>query len=261
MSKQSNYVSRQADARGHIHYPEKEHEVWYTLITRQMASIENRACDEFLDGLDTLNLDINRIPQLCEINQKLQKTTGWRVAPVPALIGFEQFFWLLANKQFPVATFIRRHEDLDYLQEPDIFHEIFGHCPLLTNPAFASFTEAYGRLGVSASKQERLYMARLYWFTVEFGLVNTPKGLRIYGGGILSSQQETVDSLESTVAERLPFDLLAAMRTPYRIDIIQPVYYVLNAISDLNTLRRIDLKNAIHTAASQGLLKPKFDAA
>jgi len=185
--KTTHYVAREPDAQGHIHYPDAEHAVWQTLVERQLKLLEGRACQEYLDGLDQLALPRERIPQLGEINRVLEATTGWQVERVPALIPFQRFFELLASKRFPVATFIRTPEELDYLQEPDIFHEIFGHCPLLTNPWFAEFTHTYGQLGLKASKEERVYLARLYWMTVEFGLVDTPAGLRIYGGGILSS--------------------------------------------------------------------------
>jgi phenylalanine-4-hydroxylase len=160
--KQTHYVAREPDAQGFIHYPPEEHAVWNTLITRQLKVIEGRACQEYLDGIDKLGLPHDRIPQLGEINKVLAATTGWQVARVPALIPFQTFFELLANKQFPVATFIRTREELDYLQEPDIFHEIFGHCPLLTNPWFAEFTHTYGKLGLAATKEQRVYLARLY---------------------------------------------------------------------------------------------------
>jgi phenylalanine-4-hydroxylase len=181
--------------------------VWNTLITRQLKVIEGRACQEYLDGIEKLGLPHDRIPQLGEINKVLGATTGWQVARVPALIPFQTFFELLASKQFPVATFIRTREELDYLQEPDIFHEIFGHCPLLTNPWFAEFTHTYGKLGLQASKEERVYLARLYWMTIEFGLLETPQGRRIYGGGILSSPKETVYCL-SGEPEHQAFDPL-----------------------------------------------------
>jgi phenylalanine-4-hydroxylase len=261
MNKQSTYTSRKPDARGVIHYSEQEHDTWRQLITRQLRLIENRACNEFMEGLERLNLPQDHIPQLQEVSVKLQSITGWQVAPVPALIEIGQFFKLLANKHFPVATFIRRPEDFDYLQEPDIFHEIFGHCPLLTNSAFANFTEAFGRLGLTANKLQQDFLARLYWFTVEFGLINTAQGLRIYGGGILSSPQEVIDSLESPEPDRLAFDLSQVLRTPYRIDIIQPVYYLLNAMTDLEDLRQVDLLKAINHAAARGLLPAKFAAA
>jgi phenylalanine-4-hydroxylase len=158
----------------------------------------------------------DRIPQLGEINKVLGATTGWQVARVPALIPFQTFFELLASKQFPVATFIRTREELDYLQEPDIFHEIFGHCPLLTNPWFAEFTHTYGKLGLQATKEERVYLARLYWMTIEFGLMETPQGRRIYGGGILSSPKETVYSLSANPSIRPSIRWSHAHAVPHR---------------------------------------------
>ena len=203
--KASKYQAKKPDDSGFIAYTEEEHETWNILFERQVGLVRGRACNEFIDGLDILRLPSDRIPQLDELNKSLEKTTGWGVARVPALISFDRFFNLLANRQFPVATFIRTREELDYLQEPDIFHEIFGHCPLLTNPDFAEFTATYGRLGLAASKEERVYLARLYWLTVEFGLVETIQGLRIYGGGILSSYGETCYALESDKPLREPF--------------------------------------------------------
>ncbi len=176
--KQTQYVAREPDAHGFIDYPQQEHAVWNTLITRQLKVIEGRACQEYLDGIDQLKLPHDRIPQLGEVNKVLGATTGWQVARVPALIPFQTFFELLASKRFPVATFIRTPEELDYLQEPDIFHEIFGHCPLLTNPWFAEFTHTYGKLGLAATKEQRVYLARLYWMTIEFGLMETPQVAR-----------------------------------------------------------------------------------
>src|SRR5690606_10908703 len=180
------YVARQPVEHGFIHYPNAQHEGWHTLITCQQKVIEGRACQEYLDGIEQLGLPQDRIPQLGEIYRVQDAHTGWRGARVPALIPLHTFFELLASQQFPVATFIRTPEELDYLQEPDIFHEIFGHCPLLTNPWFAEFTHPYGKLGLAASKEERVFLARLYWLTIEFGLTDTSQGRRIYGGGILS---------------------------------------------------------------------------
>ena len=253
----TQYVAREPDANGVIHYPEAEHEVWHTLISRQMKLLEGRACQEYLDGIEQLRLPRERIPQLGEINQVLQATTGWRVARVPALIPFQTFFELLASKQFPVATFIRTPEELDYLQEPDIFHEIFGHCPLLTNPWFAEFTHTYGKLGLAASKQERVYLARLYWLTIEFGLLDTSQGRRIYGGGILSSPRETLYAL-SEMPEQHLFDPIEAMRTPYRIDILQPVYFVLPELKRLFELAQDDIMGMVQQAMRLGLHPPKF---
>ncbi|WP_201558096.1 phenylalanine 4-monooxygenase [Psychrobacter sp. 72-O-c] len=254
------YVSHQIDANGHIDYSDDEHATWETLLDSQSKQIPNRACSEYLIGLDKLNLPTTKIPQLYDIDTVLQDTTGWQTAAVPALISFGKFFKLLANKRFPVATFIRRSEDMNYIEEPDIFHEIVGHCPLLTHPAFAAFNETYGKLGLNASKEERMCLARLYWFTIEFGLVGQSsdqgkESRRIYGGGILSSPSETVYAL-SDEPDCREFDLLDVLRTPYRIDHIQPIYY---AIDDLDTLFDIlnsDIMGYVKKAMSLGL----FDA-
>ncbi|MCW2293017.1 phenylalanine-4-hydroxylase [Pseudomonas sp. BIGb0408] len=255
--KASQYVARQPEASGFIHYDEVEHRTWQTLIERQLAVIESRACQPYLDGLDELALPHDRIPQLPDINRVLRAATGWQVAQVPALIPFQRFFELLANRQFPVATFIRSEAELDYLQEPDIFHEIFGHCPLLTNPWFAGFTHTYGRLGLAATPQERVFLARLYWMTIEFGLVDTPAGKRIYGGGILSSPKEALYCL-SAEPEHLPFDPVETMRTPYRIDILQPLYFVLPDLQRLYALAQEDIMGHVQEAMRLGLHEPKF---
>jgi phenylalanine-4-hydroxylase len=255
--KGTQYVARQPDESGFIHYSDSEHQVWNTLITRQMKVLEGRACQEYFDGIEQLCLPHERIPQLGEINRALGASTGWSVAQVPALIPFQTFFELLASKRFPVATFILTPEELDYLQEPDIFHEIFGHCPLLTNPWFAEFTHTYGKLGLAASKEQRVYLARLYWMTIEFGLVDTPAGRRIYGGGILSSPKETVYSL-SNEPEHQVFDPLEAMRTPYRIDILQPLYFILPDLKRLFDLAQEDIMGLVQQAMTLGLHAPKF---
>ncbi len=258
MSKQTQYVSKQANSKGYIQWQDEENSRWQRLYERQMKLLHGRACDQYMKGIELLNMPTDAIPQLPNIDEVLFETTGWRTASVPALINFTEFFTLLANKQFPVATFIRSEAEFDYLQEPDIFHEIFGHCPLLTNPAFAHFTHTYGKLGLAASKEDRVFLARLYWFTVEFGLMQTKEGLRIYGGGILSSPGETIYSLESDKPERVTLDPLDAMRTPYRIDIMQPLYYVLQQADDLDALADQDLMAMVQQAKQLGLFAPKF---
>ncbi|GLP94832.1 phenylalanine 4-monooxygenase [Paraferrimonas sedimenticola] len=259
MSKASQYQARQPDENGHIEYSDAEHLVWHKLYARQIDNLPGKACTQYLDGLQQLNMTADRIPQLAEIDAVLKVTTGWRTEPVPALISFERFFDLLANKAFPVATFIRTEQDFDYLQEPDIFHEIFGHCPLLTNPAFAYFTETYGKLGVNASPQERVYLARLYWFTVEFGLLKAPDhGLSIYGGGILSSPGETNYAL-SDQPQVKDFDLVDVLRTPYRIDIMQPLYFSLENFEQLFEIANMDIMAAVREAMRLGLHQPLFD--
>ena len=165
--------------------------------------------------------------------------------------------------RFPVATFIRSKDEFEYLQEPDIFHEVFGHCPLLTNPAFAHFTHTYGKLGLAASKEDRIYLARIYWFTVEFGLVRSkanPETLEIYGGGILSSPGETLYALESGDAIRKPLKAIDALRTPYRIDIMQPLYYILPDFDYLFELADMDIMSLVNKAKGLGLYPALFDA-
>ncbi len=263
----SSYRSSVPDASGRVAYSADEHAIWATLYARQTAAIADVACDEFKHGLDLLKLSPDQIPQLPDVSARLKRETGWEVAAVPALIPFSEFFALLAAKRFPAATFIRRREHLDYLQEPDIFHELFGHTPLLTNPWFAEFTETYGRLGLAASKEDRVFLARLYWFTVEFGLIgrvaadqraaDNRSPLKIYGGGILSSPGETAYAV-GPQPQRRPFDLIEVLRTPYRIDILQPLYYVLESFRDLHALTRVDLLAAVAEARRLGLHAPLF---
>ncbi|QJR81904.1 phenylalanine 4-monooxygenase [Alteromonas pelagimontana] len=258
MSKSTPYQSRQSDAHGKIAWSDEENQIWDELCHRQLNLLQGRACQEYLDGLELLHLCKGGIPQLPQINKTLRACTGWETAEVPALINFTAFFTLLANKQFPVATFIRNRAEFDYLQEPDIFHEVFGHCPLLTNPAFAHFTHTYGKLGLAANKEDRVYLARLYWFTVEFGLVSTSQGTRIYGGGILSSPGETLYALESDTPLRKPMNPIDALRTPYRIDIMQPLYYILDDFGDLFTLAEADIMALVAEAKQKGLFEPLF---
>ena len=258
MSKTSKYEAKIPDENGIIHYREDEHAVWHDLITRQMNIIQDRACPEFIDGLQILDLPTDRIPQPGEVSDKLLARTGWRVEPVPALINFDRFFSLLAEKRFPAASFIRSREEMDYLQEPDIFHEIFGHAAMLTHQAFADFTETYGKAGLNASKADRVMLARLYWFTVEFGLIDSHNGIRSYGGGINSSPGECVYAIESDQPIRHRFDMLSALRTPYRIDIYQPVYYVLHNFNDMFELAGMDLIHWIRKARVMGEFEPLF---
>ncbi|HMA98733.1 MAG TPA: phenylalanine 4-monooxygenase [Wenzhouxiangella sp.] len=258
MAKSSSYEAKVPDERGVIPYSDDEHAVWADLYARQIRIIEDRVCQPFLDGLEALKLPAERIPQPAEVSQVLKSKTGWEIAPVPALINFDKFFKLLAQKRFPAASFIRSREDMEYLKEPDIFHEIFGHATMLTHQAFADFTEAYGQAGVRASKQERVFLARLYWFTVEFGLLQTSNGVRICGGGIASSPGETEFALESPEPLRRPFDPLDVLRTPYRIDIFQPVYYILDSLNDLFYLAGEDLLDLIRQAKVLGEFTPTF---
>ena len=261
MAKATNYVSKDVNEQGIIQWTTEENLIWHELITRQLACIKDKACTEYYVGLEKLDLPLDRVPQLQDINNVLQKSTGWQCEPVPALIGFGQFFKLLSEKKFPVATFIRSREEMDYLEEPDIFHEIFGHCPLLTNTDFADYTQAFGKMGLMATKEQRVFLARLYWFTVEFGLLDTPDGIRVYGGGILSSPNETEYATTNNSAELKRFDVLDVLRTPYRIDIMQPIYFMLTKVSDLKELRKLsveDIMALIVKAEKMGLHEAKF---
>lgn len=248
------YVAKQPDKNGIVPFTKDEHGVWETLFERQEKLLVDRACPEFINGIRLLEMSKNSIPTLKEISTNLAKHTGWGVTAVNALISFKEFFELLANKRFPVATFIRLREDLDYLKEPDIFHEVFGHCPLLTLPAFANFTHKMGQWGEKMTREERVMLARLYWFTVEFGLIHTKEGLRIYGGGILSSKGESIYALESEAPIRENFDIIRVLRTPYRYDEMQKKYFIINGFDDLYSIADMDLKKIFNEAKKLGVI-------
>lgn len=217
-----------------LSYSAAEHAVWIRLYERQAALLPGRACDAFLKGLDALDLHGRGVPDFKKLNEKLSALTGWSLVAVPGLVPDEVFFEHLAHRRFPASRFIRPPQSLDYLQEPDVFHDVFGHAPMLTDPIFADYMQAYGRGGLRATKLGRLHnLARLYWYTVEFGLVRTPEGLRIYGAGIVSSAGETAFSLGDRSPNRLGFELIRVMRTPYRIDDYQQVYFVLPSFQRL----------------------------
>lgn len=253
------YTAKKPNAQGICHYTEQENLTWQRLYNQQIKIIQNRACDQFMDGLHALNMPQDRIPQLHEISRVMMNATGWSVAPVAALISSEKFFGLLANRQFPAATFIRIPEEFNYIKEPDIFHELFGHCPLFLNPAYASFVEQYGKFALKTQGKVQNRLLRLFWMTIEFGLLKTDKGLRIYGGGILSSPEETVYALESTTPERKPFNILDALRTPYRIDIKQPIYYILDKLDALFDIFNSNIEALITEAIALGDFPPKFE--
>lgn len=254
----SRYVSHIPDAEGYINYSEQEHHVWRLLYERQMPILTDRACDEFIQGVHCLNLSPHCIPQLPEVSKTLLEYTGWQVQAVPALISARDFFELLAQKKFPAATFIRTEEELNYVQEPDIFHEIFGHCPMLTNPVYADFLYNYARRVLGFPEHDWPLLQRLFWFTVEFGLIQTKKGLRAYGGGILSSIGETPYSIESDVPMRVIFNAITAFRTPYRIDMKQFVYFVINSYETLYDLVKEDFSALIERARQLGEFPPLF---
>jgi len=215
-------------------YTADEHAVWDFLYRRQRDILKDRADPAMLRGLEQLDLNRGGIPDFARINVELKTRTGFEVVAVPGLVPDEVFFNHLANRRFPAGQFIRSRAQLDYLQEPDIFHDVFGHVPLLTDSVFADYMEAYGKGGLRAIRFGRLKnLAALYWYTVEFGLIETPKGMRIYGAGISSSRDESIFALDDTSPNRLRFDLERVMRTDYRIDDFQQTYFVIRSYEEL----------------------------
>lgn len=215
-------------------YTRAEHDRWDRLFARMQTLLPNRACAEFLDAMTKLQLSQKGIPNMERLSKRLHALTGWTVVPVAGLVPDEIFFEHLANKRFPAGAFLRSEDEFDYLEEPDIFHDIFGHVPLLAVPVFAGFLQAYGQGGLNALKHGQLHhLARLYWYTVEFGLIQTQEGLRIFGAGILSSPDESDFSLESASPNRIAFNLERIMRTNYIIDDFQQSYFVIESFEAL----------------------------
>src|SRR5215203_1377952 len=215
-------------------YSAAEHNRWDRLFKRSCAILQDRACDEFIAMMHTLKLSESGIPNMERLSDRLEKLTGWRVVPVAELVPDEVFFNHLANRRFPAGAFIRSEQEMDYLEEPDIFHDVFGHVPLLANPVYSNFMQAYGQGGQRAMSLGRLpNLARLYWYTVEFGLIRTAAGLRIFGAGIMSSTTESVFALESDSPHQIGFDLERVMRTKYLIDDFQQTYFVIESFEKL----------------------------
>ena len=211
-----------------------EHAMWDKLFARQSAMLPGRAADAFLRGIDVLRLEKPGIPDYRELNARLMDATGWQVVAVPGLVPDDVFFDHLANRRFPAGNFIRTPDQLDYLQEPDVFHDVFGHVPMLADPVFADYMVAYGEGGLRSLQFDALkQLARLYWYTVEFGLIREAGGLRIYGAGIVSSYAESVFALDSDSPNRIGFDLARVMRTDYRIDDFQQNYFVIDSLDQL----------------------------
>jgi len=222
-------------------YSAEEHDIWRTLFHRQEAALKGRACEEFLEGVRSLGVVADAIPDFRRLNDVLQRATRWSIVAVPGLVPDATFFEHLANRRFPSTCFIRRRDQLDYLEEPDVFHDIFGHVPMLVNPVFADYMQAYGQGGLKALSLGALHhLARLYWYTVEFGLIETAAGLRIYGSGIVSSKGESVYCLEDPRPNRLGFNLIRVMRTKYRIDDFQATYFAIRSFDELFEATRPD---------------------
>ena len=224
-------------------YRDEDHATWATLYARQREVLKGRACDEFIAAQDAMGMSPDRIPKFAELNEVLSKATGWTLIGVEGLLPELDFFDHLANRRFPVTWWIRRPEQIDYIEEPDLFHDLFGHVPLLMIPVFADYMEAYGRGGVKAhaiGADALQNLTRLYWYTVEFGLIRQKDGLRIYGSGIVSSKGESIHCLESDAPNRIGFDLERIMRTRYRIDTYQKTYFVIDSFEQLMDATRPD---------------------
>jgi phenylalanine-4-hydroxylase len=228
--------------QGWERYTREDHETWGILFERQQRTLKGHVCQEYLEGLDALGIGPEGVPNFDRMNARLRRRTGWEVVAVPGLIPSRPFFQLLANRQFPAGTFIRSRAQLDYLEEPDIFHDVFGHVPLLTYPAYADYMNEYGRIGLDAVENKGVkFLARLNWYTIEFGLIRKPEGIRIYGAGIVSSFGEAKYVADDPSANRLAFDLERVLRTGYYIDDFQATYFVIDRFEDLfNLLRNTD---------------------
>ena len=226
---QSDYTVVQDYAR----YTAAEQDLWKRLYARQSVLVPKYACNEFIESLNTLNFSVG-IPHFDEINARLRPATGWTLVAVPGLVPDDVFFAHLANRRFPVSVWLRKPEEFEYIVEPDIFHDFFGHVPMLFNKVFADYLEAYGKGGVKAKGLDALdYLARLYWYTVEFGLIRARDGLRTYGAGTLSSASELPYCIESHQPNRIRFDLLRVMQSKYKIDTFQETYFIIDSFSEL----------------------------
>jgi phenylalanine-4-hydroxylase len=227
--------------QGWEQYTPAQHAVWKTLFERQLKLLQGRACDEFVAGMRALPIGADQIPDFRRLSDALMKATGWQVVAVPGLVPDEVFFEHLANRRFPSGNFIRKADELDYLEEPDVFHDVFGHVPMLMHPVIADYIQAYGQGGLKAQRLGKLaQLARVYWYTVEFGLVQQAEGLRIYGSGIASSSAESVFSIDDPSPNRVRFELERVMRTNYRIDDFQETYFVVRNLEELLELAHID---------------------
>jgi phenylalanine-4-hydroxylase len=256
--KSTKYIAKHPDAAGRINYSTDEDAVWRDLVAQQQPNVDKHAALPFLEGQAKLNLPTTHVPQCTDVSEVLLPMTGWRVEPVPALIGFSKFFKMLSERTFPAASFIRSREDFDYIEEPDIFHEIYGHTPLLTDPRFAEFSKVIGDTGLRCEASDYSWLIRLYWFTVEFGLIREGQDVKALGSGLASSPGELRYSVEDTTVVRKPFDVLDILRTPYRIDINQPIYFVLESVEQLLEASERDLLADIKMAKNLGLHAPTY---
>jgi phenylalanine-4-hydroxylase len=235
-------------------YSAADHDLYRRLYARQAAQLDGLACDEFIAAVGHLGSP-STIPRFDELSDKVYRATKWEIVAVPGLIPEEAFFSLLSQRRFPVTGWIRKPEEFDYVVEPDVFHDLFGHVPLLFNPMFADYMQAYGAGGLKASRLASCeYLARLYWYTVEFGLISTPAGMRAYGAGILSSAGELRHSVTSASPQRLGFDLERIMRTRYKIDDYQASYFVIDSFDQLFDATAPDFAPVYERVGRQGEL-------
>jgi phenylalanine-4-hydroxylase len=238
-------------------YTAAEHLVWKTLYERQARMLEGRACDEFLAGMRALAIAPHEIPDFRRLSDVLMKHSGWQVVAVPGLVPDEVFFEHLANRRFPAGQFIRNAEKLDYVPEPDVFHDVFGHVPLLINPIIGDYIQAYGVAGLRAKERGVLdLLARVYWYTVEFGLVEQQDGLRLYGAGIVSSYAESLFALDAASPNRVRFRLPRVMQTEYRIDDFQETYFVIRNLDELLKLAQTDFEPLYAQVSGLPALQP-----
>jgi phenylalanine-4-hydroxylase len=243
--------------QGWERYGEAEHALWKRLFERQVRMLPSRACEAFVRGMQALPIGADAIPDFRRLSEVLMRHTGWQVVAVPGLVPDEVFFEHLANRRFPSGNFLRRPEQIDYLSEPDVFHDVFGHVPMLMNPALADYLQAYGVGGLRASRLGMLdKLSRVYWYTVEFGLVEQEGGLRLYGSGIASSFRESVFCLDDASPNRIRFDLERVMRTRYRIDDFQETYFVVRNLEELLELARVDFLPIYDRVRSQAEVEP-----
>ena len=243
--------------QGWAEYGELDHAIWRRLFERQSKLLPGRACAAYLEGLDALGVAAEGIPDFERLSDILERTTDWRIVAVPGLVPDDIFFAHLAARRFPATNWVRRPEQMDYLQEPDVFHDIFGHVPMLMNPVFGDYMQAYGRGGLKALALGALdKLARLYWYTVEFGLIRTPEGLRIYGSGIVSSHGESLYCLDDPKPHRVLFNLMRVMRTEYRIDAFQECYFVIDSFDQLFEATRPDFTHYYEVLSRLPDVKP-----
>ena len=215
-------------------YTPEEHALWDVLYARQTKLLPSRVTPAFMEGLDILKLSDGGIPNFEDLSERLHKLTGWQVVAVPGLVPDDVFFEHLANRRFVAGNFIRTPEQIDYLQEPDVFHDVFGHVPLLAHPVFADYMQAYGQGGMKAMKHNSIHnLSRLYWYTVEFGLIKDGDDMKLYGAGIVSSRTESIFALDDASPNRIGFDMKRVMQTRYRIDDFQQTYFVIDSFENL----------------------------